>query len=71
MNNNYNMNRSRPNSDNDPRPGTRGGRPNSRGYSHQSELYEGHVDSAATEQTVMTTVPEGRFLEKYILKIYI
>ncbi|XP_055921707.1 vascular endothelial growth factor receptor 1-like isoform X2 [Eupeodes corollae] len=47
------------NSENDPRSGTRAGRPNSSNYLRQSDLYEGHVDSCATEQTVMTTVPEG------------
>ncbi|XP_053961077.1 vascular endothelial growth factor receptor 1 isoform X2 [Anastrepha ludens] len=46
------------NSDNDPRSGTRAGRPNSTGYLRQSDLYEGNVDSCATEQTVMTTIPE-------------
>lgn len=59
INNTYDSH-SRPTSDNDPRPGTRGGRPNSKGYLRQSDLYEGHMDSAATEQTVMTTVPEGK-----------
>ncbi|XP_055840031.1 vascular endothelial growth factor receptor 1 [Episyrphus balteatus] len=47
------------NSENDPRSGTRAGRPNSSNYLRQSDLYEGHVDSCATEQTVMTTIPEG------------
>uniref|UniRef100_A0A1B0GCK6 Ig-like domain-containing protein n=1 Tax=Glossina morsitans morsitans TaxID=37546 RepID=A0A1B0GCK6_GLOMM len=46
------------NSDNDPRSGTRAGRPNSTGYITQSELYEGQLNTCATEQTVMTTVPE-------------
>ncbi|KAI8118603.1 Platelet-derived growth factor receptor alpha [Lucilia cuprina] len=58
MNNYYSMN-NRSNSDNDPRSGTRAGRPNSTGYITQSELYEGQVNTCATEQTVMTTVPEG------------
>ena len=58
MNNNYTANNRR-NSDEDPRSGTRAGRPNSTGYLRQSDLYEGHVDSCATEQTVMTTIPEG------------
>ncbi|XP_046803769.1 vascular endothelial growth factor receptor kdr-like [Lucilia cuprina] len=57
MNNYYSMN-NRSNSDNDPRSGTRAGRPNSTGYITQSELYEGQVNTCATEQTVMTTVPE-------------
>ncbi|XP_018798451.1 PREDICTED: vascular endothelial growth factor receptor 1 isoform X5 [Bactrocera latifrons] len=57
MNNNYTANNRR-NSDEDPRSGTRAGRPNSTGYLRQSDLYEGHVDSCATEQTVMTTIPE-------------
>ncbi|XP_067624151.1 vascular endothelial growth factor receptor 1 isoform X3 [Eurosta solidaginis] len=57
MNNNYSANNRR-DSDNDPRSGTRAGRPNSAGYVRQSDLYEGHVDSCATEQTVMTTIPE-------------
>ncbi|CAD6999744.1 unnamed protein product [Ceratitis capitata] len=48
----------RGNSDNDPRSGTRPGRPNSSGYLRQSDLYEGQMDSCATEQTVMTTIPE-------------
>uniref|UniRef100_A0A034VFS1 Vascular endothelial growth factor receptor 1 n=1 Tax=Bactrocera dorsalis TaxID=27457 RepID=A0A034VFS1_BACDO len=52
---NFELNR---NSDEDPRSGTRAGRPNSTGYLRQSDLYEGHVDSCATEQTVMTTIPE-------------
>ncbi|XP_037960858.1 vascular endothelial growth factor receptor kdr-like isoform X2 [Teleopsis dalmanni] len=46
------------NTDNDPRSGTRAGRPNSSGYMRRSDLYEGHVDSCATEQTVMTTIPD-------------
>ncbi|XP_054082940.1 mast/stem cell growth factor receptor Kit isoform X2 [Zeugodacus cucurbitae] len=46
------------NSDEDPRSGTRAGRPNSTGYLRQSDLYEGHVDSCATEQTIITTIPE-------------
>ncbi|XP_036328927.1 vascular endothelial growth factor receptor 1-like isoform X2 [Rhagoletis pomonella] len=58
VNNNYTANNRR-NSENDPRSGTRAGRPNSAGYLRQSDLYEGHVDSGATEQTVMTTIPEG------------
>ncbi|KAM7353304.1 PDGF- and VEGF-receptor related isoform 6-T7 [Cochliomyia hominivorax] len=58
MNTYYSMN-NRSNSDNDPRSGTRAGRPNSTGYITQSELYEGQVNTCATEQTVMTTVPEG------------
>ncbi|KAL9923894.1 PDGF- and VEGF-receptor related isoform 5-T7 [Glossina fuscipes fuscipes] len=57
MNNNYSINNRR-NSDNDPRSGTRAGRPNSTGYITQSELYEGQLNTCATEQTVMTTVPE-------------
>ncbi|XP_020713104.1 vascular endothelial growth factor receptor 1 isoform X2 [Ceratitis capitata] len=57
MNNNYTANNRR-NSDNDPRSGTRPGRPNSSGYLRQSDLYEGQMDSCATEQTVMTTIPE-------------
>lgn len=62
MNNNYTINnRSNSNSDNDPRSGTRAGRPNSSGYLRQSDLYEGQVDSCATEQTIMTTIPEGEF----------
>uniref|UniRef100_A0A1B0ASF9 Receptor protein-tyrosine kinase n=1 Tax=Glossina palpalis gambiensis TaxID=67801 RepID=A0A1B0ASF9_9MUSC len=52
---NFELNR---NSDNDPRSGTRAGRPNSTGYITQSELYEGQLNTCATEQTVMTTVPE-------------
>ncbi|XP_065357936.1 vascular endothelial growth factor receptor 1 isoform X3 [Calliphora vicina] len=52
---NFELNR---NSDNDPRSGTRAGRPNSTGYITQSELYEGQVNTCGTEQTVMTTVPE-------------
>lgn len=59
MNNNYSMNNRR-NTDNDPRYGTRAGRPNSTGYLTQSELYEGQLNTCATEQTVLTTVPEGR-----------
>ncbi|KAL5278980.1 KDR family protein [Megaselia abdita] len=46
-------------SDNDPRSGTRAGRPNSRGYIHQSDLYNSNIDSCNTEQTIMTTIPEG------------
>lgn len=60
MNNNYSIN-NRSNSDNDPRSGTRAGRPGSAGYITQSELYEGGVNTCGTEQTVMTTVPEGEF----------
>ncbi|XP_015036033.2 platelet-derived growth factor receptor alpha isoform X5 [Drosophila pseudoobscura] len=41
------------NSDNDPRSGTRAGRPGSAGYS-----YDRQTDTCATEATVMTTVPE-------------
>lgn len=56
MNNNQNQR----NSDNDPRSGTRAGRPNSTGYMTQSELYEGdQLNTCATEQTILTTVPEG------------
>ncbi|XP_054082942.1 vascular endothelial growth factor receptor 1 isoform X4 [Zeugodacus cucurbitae] len=57
VNNNYTANNRR-NSDEDPRSGTRAGRPNSTGYLRQSDLYEGHVDSCATEQTIITTIPE-------------
>ncbi|XP_026843932.1 platelet-derived growth factor receptor alpha isoform X3 [Drosophila persimilis] len=41
------------NSDNDPRSGTRAGRPGSAGYS-----YDRQTDTCATEATVMTTVPD-------------
>lgn len=61
MNNYYSMNNRR-NSDNEPRSGTRAGRPGSTGYMSQSEYYEGQVNTCGTEQTVMTTVPEGEFL---------
>ncbi|XP_055376081.1 platelet-derived growth factor receptor alpha isoform X2 [Condylostylus longicornis] len=41
-------------SENDPRSGTRPGRPNSQGYIRQSELYyASEVDSAMTQQTVV------------------
>lgn len=69
MNNYYSMNNRR-DTDNDPRSGTRAGRPGSTGYISRSELYEGNVNTCGTENTVMTTVPEGKF-EKYIIFIYI
>ncbi|SPP79792.1 blast:Platelet-derived growth factor receptor alpha [Drosophila guanche] len=47
---NFELNR---NSDNDPRSGTRAGRPGSAGYS-----YDRQTDTCATEATMMTTVPE-------------
>ncbi|XP_026843935.1 vascular endothelial growth factor receptor kdr-like isoform X6 [Drosophila persimilis] len=52
VNNNYTQNHRR-NSDNDPRSGTRAGRPGSAGYS-----YDRQTDTCATEATVMTTVPD-------------
>ncbi|BFF95540.1 vascular endothelial growth factor receptor kdr-like [Drosophila madeirensis] len=52
VNNNYTQNHRR-NSDNDPRSGTRAGRPGSAGYS-----YDRQTDTCATEATMMTTVPE-------------
>ncbi|XP_073825338.1 PDGF- and VEGF-receptor related isoform X5 [Musca autumnalis] len=57
MNNYYSMN-SRSDTDNDPRSGTRAGRPGSTGYISKSELYEGQINTCGTENTVMTTVPE-------------
>uniref|UniRef100_A0A1I8QDA6 Receptor protein-tyrosine kinase n=1 Tax=Stomoxys calcitrans TaxID=35570 RepID=A0A1I8QDA6_STOCA len=57
MNNYYSINNRRE-TDNDPRSGTRAGRPGSTGYITQSELYEGQVNTCGTERTVMTTVPE-------------
>ncbi|XP_075152241.1 PDGF- and VEGF-receptor related isoform X3 [Haematobia irritans] len=57
MNNYYSINNHR-DTDNDPRSGTRAGRPGSTGYITQSELYEGQVNTCGTERTVMTTVPE-------------
>ncbi|XP_068143808.1 vascular endothelial growth factor receptor 1 isoform X3 [Drosophila tropicalis] len=52
VNNNYTQTHRR-NSENDPRSGTRAGRPGSAGYS-----YDRQMDTCATEATVMTTVPE-------------
>ncbi|XP_073825353.1 PDGF- and VEGF-receptor related isoform X14 [Musca autumnalis] len=49
----------RSDTDNDPRSGTRAGRPGSTGYISKSELYEGQINTCGTENTVMTTVPEG------------
>lgn len=57
--NNYSNDISASKSDNDPRSGTRAGRPNSRGYIQQSEVYDSNLDSCNTEQTIMTTIPEG------------
>ncbi|XP_061389620.1 platelet-derived growth factor receptor alpha, partial [Musca vetustissima] len=57
MNNYYSMN-NRSDTDNDPRSGTRAGRPGSTGYISKSELYEGQINTCGTENTVMTTVPE-------------
>ncbi|XP_073825357.1 PDGF- and VEGF-receptor related isoform X17 [Musca autumnalis] len=48
----------RSDTDNDPRSGTRAGRPGSTGYISKSELYEGQINTCGTENTVMTTVPE-------------
>uniref|UniRef100_A0A1I8MMD5 Protein tyrosine kinase n=1 Tax=Musca domestica TaxID=7370 RepID=A0A1I8MMD5_MUSDO len=57
MNNYYSINNRRE-TDNDPRSGTRAGRPGSTGYISKSELYEGQINTCGTENTVMTTVPE-------------
>ncbi|XP_030384764.1 vascular endothelial growth factor receptor 1 isoform X2 [Scaptodrosophila lebanonensis] len=53
MNNNNYTNNHRRNSDNDPRSGTRAGRPGSAGYS-----YETRTDTCATEATMLTTIED-------------